>query len=150
VLQSVAVAYGRRYLDPALTPADQSRQTTALSTYTENVYSVFVPADDSYRTPLPAQSSHYELIQFRPAAAQPGITNLFRFAEVQGKVAQAADGAHDIPYEDFDPTPPNAGDVYRRLLERTRTYYRPDDMGAAAGDPNTLLALRATRPPRSI
>ena len=26
-------------------------------------------------------------------------------------------------------------------MERTRTYYRPDDMGAAAGDPRTLLTL---------
>lgn len=142
VLQSVAVGYGRRYLDPALAPADQSRQSTLLSTYTENLYTNAVEADDSYRTPLPAQSSNYELLQFQPAAAQAGITNLFGFEEVQIKVQQASDGAHDVPYEDLGPAGLNAGEVYRRLLDCMRTYYRPDDMGAAAGDPNALLPLK--------
>ncbi len=141
VLQSAAVGYGRRYLDPALTSADQSKQSSLLSTYTENLYTNAILGDDSYRTPLPAQSSTYELIQFQPAAAQAEITNLFGFEEVQTKAKQASDGAHDIPYENLNPTGLNAGEVYRRLLERTRTYYRPDDMGATAGDPNSLLAL---------
>jgi RHS repeat-associated protein len=145
VLQSVAIGYGRRYLDPALTPADQSKQTAILSTYTGNLYTNPVLADDSYRTPLPAQSSTYELIQFQPLAAQPGITNLFGFGEVQIKVAQASDGAHDILYENLNPTGLNAGEVYRRLLERKRIYYRPDDMGAAAGDPKALLPLRTSQ-----
>jgi RHS repeat-associated protein len=141
VLQSVATAYGRRYLDPALAASDQSKQTTLLSTYAENIFTKPALADDSYRTPLPAQSSNYELIQFQPQAAQPGITNLFRFADVQTKLQQASDGAHDISYENPEPGNLTAGEVYRRLLERTRTYYRPDDMGVAAGDPNALLPL---------
>ena len=81
------------------------------------------------------------LIQFQPATAQAGITNFFGFDEVQTAVKQASDGAHDIPYENLYPTGLNAGEVYRRLLERMRTYYRPDDMGAVAGDPRALLAL---------
>lgn len=147
VLQSVATGYGRRYLDPALTSADQSKQSTLLSTYTENLYTNAILADDAYRTPLPAQSSTYELIQFQPdAPAQAGITNLFGFDEVQTKVKQASDGAHDILYENLDPTGLHAGEVYRRLIERMRTFYRPDDMGAAAGDPNALLAIGTVQP----
>lgn len=141
VLQSLAVGYGRRYQDPALTAADQAKQSVTLSTYSENSYTNAILADDSYRTPLPAQSSSYELIQLQFAAAPTPITNLYRFDKVLGKINQASDGKHDIAYENLNPTGLNGGEVYRRLLERTRTYYRPDDMGAVAGDPKTLLPL---------
>lgn len=150
VLKSVAIGYGRRYsdpafasIDPALTAADQLKQNALLSTYTENLYTNAVLADDAYRAPLPAQSSTYELIQLQPGAAQPGITNLFRLHEVRTQVKQASDSYHDILYENLDPTGLNTGEVYRRLVACVRTYYRPDDMGAAPspGDPNLLLGL---------
>ncbi len=139
VLQSVAVGYGRRYLDPALTEADQSKQGTTLSTYTENSYTNAVVAADAHRAALPAAASTYELIQFQPDAAHADVTNLFRFDEVTAKVKAAGDGQHDIPYENFNATGVHAGQPYRRLLERMRTLYRPDDMGAAAGDSKTML-----------
>ena len=95
-----------------------------------------------HRTPLPAQSSTYELIQVQPAAAVPDVTNLFGFAETgKASLAGLADGQHDIPYEDLDPTGLTPGQAYRRLIGQTRTYYRPDDLGAAAGDPRALLPL---------
>jgi RHS repeat-associated protein len=140
-LQILAIAYGRRYLDPTLTPADQARQSAILSTQTQDVYTNVVNQDDVYRIPLLAQSSTYELLQFQPASAQAGITNLFRFDEAQAKVVQASNGSHDIAFENLNPTGLNAEEVYRRQLESIRTYYRPDDMGAAAGDPTSLLAL---------
>jgi RHS repeat-associated protein len=141
VLQSVAVGYGRRYLDPDLTAIDQSKQATPQSVYTENLYTNATLADDSYRTPLAAQSNTYELLQFQPNASLPGITNLFDFDELQTKVQQCSDGAHDIAFENRSPSGLNAAEVYRRLLTCHRTYYRPDDMGGAAGDVNALLAL---------
>jgi RHS repeat-associated protein len=140
-LQTVSVGYGRRYLDPALTAADQETQTTLLSTYTEHTYTNAILTGDSYRTPIAAESSTYQLIQFEPAATLAGVTNLFQFNEVQTKVQQASDGAHDIAFEDLNPTGLTAGQVYRRVLTSVRTYYRPDDMGAAAGSPAALLAL---------
>jgi RHS repeat-associated protein len=140
VLQAVAIGYGRRYLDPALSVADQARQTTILSSYTENLFTNAVLTDDAYRIPLRAQASSYELLQFQPASAQAGITNLFGFDEVQAKIAQAGDGTHNIAYESLNPAL-KPGEVYRRLLECERTYYRPDDMGSAAGDARALLAL---------
>jgi RHS repeat-associated protein len=145
VLRSVTIAYGRRYVDPALTSTDQSKQTTFLGTYTENTYTNAVLADDSFRIPLAAESISYELIQFTPNAATSGITNLFGFDELETKVQAASDGMHDIPYESVNPTGLNAGQPYRRLIGCTRTFYRPDDMGQSAGsppgDPNKLLPL---------
>jgi RHS repeat-associated protein len=140
-LQTVSVGYGRRHLDPALTAADQQTQTTLLSTYTEHTYTNAILTGDSYRTPIAAASSTYQLVQFEPAATLAGVTNLFQFNEVQTKVQQASDGAHDIAFEDLNPTGLTAGQVYRRVVTSVRTYYRPDDMGAAAGSPAALLAL---------
>jgi RHS repeat-associated protein len=139
VLQSAAISYGRRYLDPALTATDQSKQATILSSYTESSYTNAVLADDRYRTPLPAKSSVYELLQVRPASSQPGITNLFGFAEMQGYILGASDGIHDIAYDNLNPAGLNASQVYQRLIGKTRTQYRFDDMGAVAGDPKALL-----------
>ena len=137
VLRSVSVGYGRRYRDPALTAADQSKQSNLLATYSENSFTnPIVNLADSYRTPLPAESRTYELIQFQPNANQPDLTNLFRFDELQTDLTNTV----DLPQN------PVAGQTYRRLLEQTRTYYRPDDMGAAAGDPAALSPLKILEP----
>lgn len=141
VLQSVTVAYGRRYFDPALTSVDQQQQTTLLSTFTQNSYTNPILADDSYRIPEPSESSTYQLIQVQPNSTQPGVTNLFRFDELATKAQAASDGAHDIPYEALNPTDLNAGQPYRRMIGCTRTRYRPNDLGNDTGDCNTLLPL---------
>lgn len=139
MVQSVAIGYGRRYLDPSLTAADQAKQGTLLSTFTENTYTNSISGDDVYRTPLSAQSSTYELLQVQPDSAQADVTNLFRFEELQTKVQAASDGAHDIPYENLNPPGLSPGQPYRRLLSRTRTLYRPNDMGASVNDAQALL-----------
>jgi RHS repeat-associated protein len=141
VLESSSVGYGRRYPDAALAPADQAAQSSILGTCTENSYTNAVISDDAYRTPLPAQSSTYELIQIQPVSAAAGITNLFGFDEMQTIVAGLDDGVHDIPFENFDLSGLVAAQPYRRPIAQTRTYYRPDDMGATAGDPRAVLAL---------
>jgi RHS repeat-associated protein len=141
VLESVSIGYGRRHADPSLAAPDQSKQSNLLGTYVDNSYTNAVLLDDSYRTPLAAQASSYELLQIKPLANQAGFTNLFRFDELQTTIQSAADGAHDIPFEDLNPVGLNAGEPYRRLIASTRTFYRPDDMGAAAADPRALLPL---------
>lgn len=141
VLQSAAIAYGRRYRDPALALEDQAKQATSLGTYAESSYTNAVLADDAYRTPLPAQSSSYELIQLPPSSAPSGITPLLGFARLADALRNAADGAHDIAFENQNPSGLSPGQTYRRLIARTRTLYRPDDMGAAASDVNALLPL---------
>lgn len=141
VLQSVAIGYGRRYIDPTLLTQDLAKQITTLSTYMVNSYTNAVLQHDDYRTPLPAEALSYELTQVQPDAAQANVTNLFRFHELQKKVKAASDGQHDIPYEDIYPKGLQAGHPYRRLIGRTRTLYRPNDLGAATGNPKALLPL---------
>ena len=147
VRQSATVGYGRRYRDPDLTPADQRKQQSLLATCIENTFTngVFL-LDDAYRTPVIATTSTFELLQVAPAAALPDITNLFGFDEFAGAITSAADGAHDVPFETPEPAGLNPGEPYRRLLTRVRTYYRPDDMGAAAGNPRALLPLGTVEP----
>ena len=141
VLQSAAVGYGRRYLDPALTPADQAKQSATLSTCAVMTYTNAVESDDAHRTPLPAQSNGYELIQVQPDAAQPDATNLFAFDELTAKIQAASDGAHDIAYENLTPSGLTPGQPYRRLLKSARTLYRPNDMGASVNNADALLPL---------
>jgi RHS repeat-associated protein len=140
-LRAVSIAYGRRYRDPTLTSSDQARQSTLLATCIENDYTNPVFTDDSYRTPVSAEARTYELLQLRPDAQYPGLTNLLRFGELQRKLAQVADGAHDVPFENLHPTGLKIGQVYRRLIKQIRTYYRPDDLGASVNDPKALLPL---------
>jgi RHS repeat-associated protein len=139
VLQSAAVGYGRRYFDPAITPADQLKQRTTLITCGVMAYTNAILLDDSCRTPLPAQSTSYELLQAQPASTQPGVTNLFSFDEMANAVVAASDGQHDIAYENLQPTGLIAGQPYRRLLKISRTLYRPNDMGASVNNVKALL-----------
>ena len=140
-LETVSIAYGRRFADPALSAADQAAQQALLLSATINTYTNAIVSDDANRSPQVAQSSMYQLYQCQPAANQPNFTNLFQFAEMQAQLAAASDGAHDINYENFHPTSLNAGQPYRRVLATTRTLYRPNDLGQSAGNSNALLPL---------
>jgi RHS repeat-associated protein len=143
VLQSVAIGYGRRFPDPSplLRDVDRQKQARILLTLTEADYTNAVRERDAYRTPLPAESRTYELLQVWPDAAQANVTNLFRFDELWAKVQAAGDGRHDIAYEHLDPTDLLPGHPYRRLIKRSRTLYRPNDLGALAGNTATLLPV---------
>jgi Insecticide toxin TcdB middle/C-terminal region len=142
VLQSVAIGYGRRYSDPTLTVPDQARQSATLLTFTENDYTnAIIEDDDVYLVPLPCETRTYELINVEPdpATAQPDVTNLFRFDNLKDQVESA--GKNDLPYEDLDATGAPPGEPARRIIEHARTFYRPNDMGIATGDPRAVLPL---------
>ena len=139
VLTSADIGYGRRHVspDPLLTATDRAKQKQTLITYTENAYTNSVEEADAYRAPLLSDVRMYELIELPsliPAAHEPQITNLFRFAELEAKIQAAGDGDHDIPYENFTATGIQAGHPYRRLIKRVSTKYRRDDL-------TTLLPL---------
>lgn len=133
VLQSVTIAYGRRYddPDPLLMDDDRQKQKKILLTCTENQYTNAIQQDDAYRAPLPCDMRMYELIHVTPEANQPQVTNLFRFAELPGKIQAASDGLHDLPYEDIDASGATTSAPYRRLLEHSRSLYRRDDLSGA-------------------
>jgi RHS repeat-associated protein len=147
VRRSATVGYGRRYVDPDLAAGDEMSQRSLLATYVENTFTNGVLSlADAYRTPAVAEASSYELLQIAPAATLPDITNLFGFDELGGAIQAAADGGHETPFEDVHPSGLTPGEPYRRLLTRVRTYFRPDDLGAAAGDPRALLPLGTIEP----
>lgn len=87
--------------------------------------------DDAFRTPLPSESTTYELIHVAPDSSQPQITNLFRFDELLRKTQNASDGNHDLHYEDITASGATSVDPYRRLIERSRTVYRKNDLSGA-------------------
>ncbi len=101
VLKTVAIGYGWRFddSDPVLTEEDKQKQKRTLLTYLESRFTNPVLLDDAHRTPLPAQTSTYELIHVAPDASHPLFTNLFRFEELLEKTKAASGGNHDLPYE---------------------------------------------------
>jgi RHS repeat-associated protein len=130
VLKSVAIGYGRRFPDPSplLTDADREKQARILLTLTENDYTNAVAEADAWRTPLVAEQRLFELLKVRPEADLPGITNLFRFHELVDKVAAAGEGSHDLPFQDWQGLNAVANAPYRRLLKKSRSIYRGNDL----------------------
>ena len=129
VLRAVAIGYGRRFDDPALVPTDREKQKQTLLTYSENRYTKPILEPDDYRTPTPCEARTYELVNVEPEASQPGVTNLFRFDQLEGKIKDAGDGEHELLYEDVNHQGAITTAPYRRLIEHVRTLYRRDDFG---------------------
>ena len=132
VLQTVALAYGRRHddPDPQLTSQDRGKQRHIRLMYTENHYTNAVQQEDAYRLPVLCDTRTYELIHVVPDSNQPPVTNLFRFDELAAKVQAASDGQHDLPYEDINAVGASTNAPYRRLLTWERVLYRKDDLSA--------------------
>jgi len=132
-LQSAAIAYGRRHddPDPVLTVEDRARQGNNHVTASTATYTDLISADDVYRAPLAAEQRTFELINVTPDRSTPDITKLFGFDELAAKVAQAGDGAHDLPYEDINSQGATDAHPKRRLIAQARTLYRKDDLSAA-------------------
>jgi len=130
VLKSVSIGYGRRFADNSGLPhgPDRHKQEKILLTLTESDYTNAVRERDAYRTPLTSESRAYELYNFQPEAHHFGVTNLFRFEEMQRKVAAASDGHHDLPYEDLNGAGSFEGHPCRRRFQRSRTFYRSDNL----------------------
>jgi virulence plasmid B protein/glycosyltransferase TcdB-like subunit of Tc toxin/glycosyltransferase TcdB-like subunit of Tc toxinin len=144
VRHAASVGYGRRpgYAEPepALSAAfrgmlahDQTRLHVGAS---ENQYTQPLPPQgpvaafhiDAHRGPLPCESISAELTGFAPAGA------LFRFSEINANYQTLWTGAQDIAYEEVS-TPDVEGigmpvGFKRRIVGRTRTLYRSDDLTA--------------------
>lgn len=160
VTASVAIAYGRRGSDVGevgarLQPDDHQRQRTAQITLTESSFTIPVTRDDAHRTPLPAQTSTWEMRRPVAESGHDDPSPLYRLDDMRRWAAQAADGAHDVPCEDLafetaaralQADPAQAASFFRRLIARDRTLYRPDDCGARAGDAEVLLPLYQMEP----
>jgi RHS repeat-associated protein len=148
VLRQVTVGYPRRPGHPEPEPDlavafrgmlayDQSRLHVAATANRFTADTLTDPAlhPDVHRTPLPAETIAAELTGLAPEAHRPGVTNRFRFDELDGLWATAWDGAHDAPYEelpaaDVDGVGALPATLTRRIVERTCTLYRRDDLTA--------------------
>lgn len=130
VLESAAIAYGRRFDDRShlLSDADRAEQRQILATFAENRYTNAVQEAHAYRTPVIAETRNYELFHVRPASRRSGITNLFRFEELKAEIARASDTRHDLPFQDFSGAGAEEGVPYRRLIGENRKYYRADGL----------------------
>lgn len=123
VLKSAVIGYGRRQADPTLSITDAAKQTTTLITYTESRFTNAIDDADDYRTPLPSESSTYELTGYVPAAGN----GRFQIADLV--VFSPAGAAHLFDSEiDFEAQPTIGRQ--RRLIDRQRTYYRRNDLSA--------------------
>jgi len=119
VLKSVAIGYGRRQSDPALSVQEQAKQTQVLITYTENGFTNGIDTENFYRTPLPCETRTYELTGLN----SPGTSRRFLFEEILNAGATAT----LIAYEQN----PVAGILQKRLIEYVRTLYRRDDLSGS-------------------
>jgi RHS repeat-associated protein len=128
VLKSVTINYGRKQ-SPLAEPADQDRQTRTLITYTENRTTTAVDdADhpDDYRTPLPREMSTFELTGYTPASAG----SRFQISDFVTPDPSDPGGRRQISLFDSEieyEAPATTG-RQRRLIERTRTLYRKNDL----------------------
>jgi RHS repeat-associated protein len=131
VLLSATVAYGRRHGDASLSAEDQALQAASLLAATRSDYTTTIDLPDARRTPLGAETHTYQLVRCTPQGNDPDITNLFGFDELAAQIAQAGDGAHDLPYEDVWAAGAVAAHPYQRLIGATRTLYLADDLSGA-------------------
>jgi RHS repeat-associated protein len=129
-LRSADITYGRRFPDPSelLTDSDRLRQSRILVILTEQRWTNAILDQDEYRTPAPAATRLFELLNLHPERRQFGVTNLFRFDELRRLVAEAGDGRHDLPFEDFQGFGASGAGPYRRLFHESRTVYRSDNL----------------------
>jgi RHS repeat-associated protein len=119
VRRSLAVGYGRRRANPALTLADQQKQSAVLVTYAENAYTQAIDQLDAYRAPLPSDQRTYELTGLQPAKR-------FTFHEWRADNFNRLDSMAEIPFEQA----PDETKEQKRLIKRTCTRYRRNDLSA--------------------
>ncbi len=138
-LQTAAIAYGRRYADAdsstpsLLSSSDTQLQQSPLATYTQNDYTTAVFTASAHRTPLPAESRSYQLINVVPIATSDGMpTTLISFYELSGLIGNGTDTAlTDLEYWDFTASTAPSGTPCRRLFADRRILYQSDDLSTA-------------------
>lgn len=134
VTQSCAIAYGQRKAEPdpqnLFTLKDHQRQMAASFSYDEHDYTNEVTTLDTFQLPLLSEQRSYELRGIDQDRSDPMVTSLFTVDFIISQIASAADGSHDLPFEDFDGVGATAGHPYRRLIAQNRTIYQKDDLSA--------------------
>ncbi|MCG7405327.1 SpvB/TcaC N-terminal domain-containing protein [Caballeronia zhejiangensis] len=131
VLRSLAIGYGRRVPDPALSATDQLRQAKIAITYSESEFTNDIDIANAHRLPLVSEVRTYEITGFASIA-------LLSFDDWTRNNFQLIAGLIDIPYE----STANPAQQQKRLIERVATRYRSDDLTALL--PKDALQPRGT------
>jgi RHS repeat-associated protein len=134
VLRDATIAYGRRRPDAGLpTDADWEVQARALVSYSEHAATHAIDDaerhPDDYTVPRPAENLTYELTGIARAGGsrlRPGDLDRASVRRME-EIGYRQEPDHATPQ--------------RRVVDHTRVLYRPDDLGAAAGDADALLPL---------
>jgi RHS repeat-associated protein len=136
-LLEVAIGYGRRQPNLDLpTAVDQQKQTRPLITLKQNLMTNAngdLAGVVNYRTPLPAETKTFEITGLQVLVGQVR----FSFSDWISSGGNLLAAATDISYEQT----PNLSQVQKRQIEHVRMHYRPDDLGDASGNSETLLPL---------
>lgn len=141
ILQEVSVGYGRPPgpLQPGLTTHDQQIQQRIHISVTDHRFTnPLLDSVTAYRAPLPAEVITYELRKpVQEKMGDPGVVVPFGIDDLRQRIQEAADGHHDIAYEDLDfsraiqavqEDPSQSEQDFRRKLEQVQTRYRRDDL----------------------
>ena len=137
VRKQATVGYGRRN-SPLSDAWDRERQTSSLITYTDNRFTNAIDSSDQHRTPLPCQAITYELTDY-PATGPAGRYRAEDFIEPDPATPAQLRHRFNPPEVAYEATA--SGNRRRRPIEQLRTYYRPNDLGSAAGNANQLLPI---------
>ncbi len=129
VQRAAAIAYGRRQPSLDLSVLDREKQAQTLITYSEHDFTNVVDEGGDWHTSLPSESRIFQLTGLERTDDAPRFT--FDIVENSIQVAVA------IRYSDS----PDEGLLQKRLIDRARTLYRPDDCGVSQNDPMRLLPL---------
>jgi RHS repeat-associated protein len=115
VQSSVAIAYPRRVPDPTLPPAVAASQAQRVVTLSEIDYTNDVLAADTHRLRVACERRAWEVTGL-PGPSSGMLTG--------AAVRQALTGAIDLAFEEA----PAGGGVERRLVGRSLTLFREDDL----------------------
>jgi RHS repeat-associated protein len=135
--KELAIAYGRRATvrvvedngdiheipNPGLLEldaADRDVQMTTYITWMDTRYTNAIDDPDDYRAPMPAESTMWELTGFTSA----GEHERFTIEQFSDDAFAALIDADEIGHEQV----PDTSRQQRRLVERSRTLYRADDL----------------------
>ena len=133
-LQSVAIAYGRRYpdTDPLMQAGDRAVQAASTLSFTQNAYTNPVLADDAYRVGVGGETRVYELTGYTPS----GPAARFQASDFVASTPSGPQLVYDSEIA-FEAQP--TSDRQRRLIGLQRTLYRSDDLQT----PLPLLTLQS-------
>ena len=117
-LRSLTVVYGRQKGNSALEPTDALLQEKSHLLYSETDYTNMIDLEDDYRLPAPCEARSYELTGFQP------LTGRFDMSDFVVDSFAMLRNAAEVPFENLDV----AQSPQRRLLQRSRTLFRSNDL----------------------